>query len=941
MSKRFCSYCGTELTDNAKFCFNCGSKVSSGNLKSNEKDYESENEDSISKNLYNQYKDIICAEVVTAYTNNMSVGLTLLYQKGKNYNFSKEMVDEIIYEQNKKIDNFIKYISTLYINGSLLMLDINDEEINECIQYATNIGLYEDDAQCLYDYFIEVNMIDEKGEILKHQLSSYKQKGIIDKLENIKNNHPNINNYDFYTRFIKALADLEELQLSLHNQNNSIELGKDDEKIIAEKAFEIGFSNWDDIYSCIDGAEEKLGFADKVRFRNLKIRVDKNEKMFSSICPSKEITIFGEQVKFESSLFIKGFIINSVIATADAIAPNLEKLEKIADKLGSQSSYTEIGDCCKAIAELRENSTRTVIQKLPLPKEDKIRMKESADREFEKFDERFPKILAALAVCLKALDDGVEDVRLQNELNKSMRGKWVGGGFGLKGAVKGAVTSSALNAGTGLIYSAFNGISNLLAKSGATSKKKEVFGEFIIETSKYIQDLIEEVVVFCIDYINSNYELGSSLYNVTYALNSESYRDQFKKADFKVDTLIHILKSDPYEIKNYETLASLISKESANESKTDMKALITIAEWFGIDEENLKSDFIESMLKHYENDYEIKCEIVYRSEIAFGEKNEDLRTKVFDDYLNSDTSTTLNNYTFGELRETITNIENFEQKYEYSVKQYKHKIICDFVNWHIEKDLAKFSIENLNVLFENINNVKKYYGCSDIADEAEKRIYLKIIEYCKIDPETNDPKAIDEYIKKIKEIDNKCIYDFSNLIDEFERKQSTVISELERKQRTVDGVEYDSKEEADNARNVMQIIDNIMNNNEIPTLSEKVYRIMQYKFKSEAAKQKIDELEKTLIKQINVDKNNLNYQTTVGKLILYIILTPVIGVVGCLFGWIGIVIALCVIVGMWSSYGDASSCAKLHNQGIAMRKLNIDNFYRLFVIEDDHLVPRK
>ena len=76
-------------------------------------------------------------------------------------------------------------------------------------------------------------------------------------------------------------------------------------------------------------------------------------------------------------------------------------------------------------------------------------------------------------------------------------------------------------------------------------------------------------------------------------------------------------------------------------------------------------------------------------------------------------------------------------------------------------------------------------------------------------------------------------------------------------------------------------------------------------------------------------------------LILYIILTPVIGVVGCLFGWIGIVIALCVIVGMWSSYGDASSCAKLHNQGIAMRKLNIDNFYRLFVIEDDHLVPRK
>ena len=928
MGKVFCSNCGTELNDNAKFCFSCGAKINSSVLKSEELKLEKEN--SISENLYYQYKDIICEEVVAAYVNNINIGINLLYQKGKSYYFSKEMVDKVVVEQNKKIDDFIKYLSTLYINGSLLMLDMSDYEIDECIQYAMNIELDENDAQDLYDYFIEVNMIKEKRDILKKQLFSYKQKGIVDKLEDIKKGYSKIDNYNFYMRFINALAALEEVQLSLHNQKDSIDLSENDKNIIAEKAFEIGFSNWDDIYSCIDGAEEKLGFADKVRFRDLKIRVDKNEKMFSSICPSKEITIFGERIHFESSLFIKGFIMNSVIATANSIAPDLERLEKIADKLSSQSSYSEIGNCCKAIAELRKNSTRIVIQKLPLPKQEKARMRESADEEFEEFDERFPKILAALAMCLKALDDGVEDVKLKNELNKSMRGKWVGGGFGLKGAVKGAVTSSALNAGTGLIYSAFNGISNMLAKSSATSKKKEAFGEFIIETGKYIQGLIEEVVAFCIDYIDSNYELESSLYNVTLTLNSESYKDQFKNANFNVSTLIHILKSDPYEIKNYEILIPLILKENAAESKTDMKSLITIAKWFGFDEEKLKSDFIESMLKHYENDYEIKCDIVHRSEIAFDNKNEDLRTQVFDDYLDNDKSTTLNSYTFDELKKVITSIENFGQKYEYSVEQYKNKIIQNFVNWHIEKDLAEFSTDNLNALTENVNNVKKYYGSSEATDEAEKKIYLKTIENCKIDLETNDPQKIDGYIDEIKEIDNKCIYDFSNLI-----------VELEKNQKTVDGVEYDSKEEADNARNVMQIIDNIMNNNEIPTLSEKVYRIMQYKFKSEAAKKRVDELEKKLIEQINVDMNNLDYQTTTGTLLLYIILTPIIGVIGCLFEWIGIVIALCVIVGMWSSYGEASSFAKQHNQEISMRKLNIDNFYRLFVVENEHLIPKQ
>ena len=85
--------------------------------------------------------------------------------------------------------------------------------------------------------------------------------------------------------------------------------------------------------------------------------------------------------------------------------------------------------------------------------------------------------------------------------------------------------------------------------------------------------------------------------------------------------------------------------------------------------------------------------------------------------------------------------------------------------------------------------------------------------------------------------------------------------------------------------------------------------------------------------QINIDEANLNRQTTAGKLLLYIILTPIIGIVGCCLHWIGLIIALCVVVGMWSSYRDDFACAKEHNQKIALSIVSEakTEFYKMFV----------
>lgn len=925
MNKIFCSNCGTELNNDVKFCFKCGKQVNLNRVKFEDEGIDEK--ESVSQKLYKQYNDIICTETTTAYVNNMNLGIENLYKKGVNYNFSKELVDKVIAEQTEKINVFIKYLKSLYMDGSLLMLDTDDDIVDECIQYALNIGLEEDDADLIYENFIEINMIKEKSDVLKEQLDCYRMNGFITEIEYIKNTYSAIDNYDFYIEFIKKISELQEFQLLLHKQSDSIELTQNDKKAVAEKAFEMGFTNWDDVYSYIDGAEEALGFANEVRIKAFKSKIDKNEKMFALICPIKEITIFGIHVQFESSLFIREYIMNTVIENVDLIASDMEKLEDIKNKLNSQSSYLEIGKYCKKIIDLRDNVTRIIIQELPIPQQEKDEMRDYANDKFRNFDERFPEILETLAICFKELDEGVEDVKWQNELNKNSRGRWVGGGFGLQGAVKGAVTSSVLNAGTGLIYSSLNGISNMIARGSANSQKKKIFGEFIKETYQYLQDVIERITIFCLDYIDSNYELQFSEYKKTF----ESYLEQKEINDINAEALILRLKAMPYEIDTYETLAKFIVKESAIESKADMEALITVAKWFDIDEEKIRNANINFIIENFNKDDIQKCDLLYRSEIAFNSKNETLRNEIFNEYLNSSTLTTLKVHTFDELKNIIKNIDDFGLKYEYLIDEYKRIRVSEFIDWHFENDMIEFSAENINVLAENINKVKQYYDGKylDIIDNAEKKICLIPIKYYKIDLEKSNITELNSFIEKVKEINSNCVFDFS-----------PIIAEAEKNKRTVGGIEYESNEDANEARNEIAAINNIMSNKEILTFSEKVYTIMKYQFKSESAKQCINDLEKKLISQIQYEKANLNHQTTVGKLILYLILTPIVGVISCMFGWKGIIVGLFIIVGMWSSYKEAVCSAKEHNEKIIVRKLNIDRFYMLFIIKDDHLVPK-
>ncbi len=74
--------------------------------------------------------------------------------------------------------------------------------------------------------------------------------------------------------------------------------------------------------------------------------------------------------------------------------------------------------------------------------------------------EAFNKEFSAIENMYYKIVEKAEEEKLQRELRKESRGRFVGGGFGLKGAIRGTIQAELLNQVTGLGHSAFNSFGN-------------------------------------------------------------------------------------------------------------------------------------------------------------------------------------------------------------------------------------------------------------------------------------------------------------------------------------------------------------------------------------------------------------------------------------------------------------------------------------------------
>ena len=99
----------------------------------------------------------------------------------------------------------------------------------------------------------------------------------------------------------------------------------------------------------------------------------------------------------------------------------------------------------------------------------------------------------------KSIIDAGERQKRIRELNKQNRGRWIGGGFGLKGALTGAMTAGALNAVGGLLYGAANSVGNFVTDINISSNLEKFYSPETIEAFESI--LIKDVYLYKYNFI--------------------------------------------------------------------------------------------------------------------------------------------------------------------------------------------------------------------------------------------------------------------------------------------------------------------------------------------------------------------------------------------------------------------------------------------------------
>ena len=150
------------------------------------------------------------------------------------------------------------------------------------------------------------------------------------------------------------------------------------------------------------------------------------------------------------------------------------------------------------------------------------------------------------------IEAGVETERQMRELRKASRGRMVGGGFGVKGAVKGMATAGLFNATTGAIHSARNAVGNAMTRSKTQRQLQELYD------SKDFRLGVRDCIQTCV--LNMGYlveeALGLNIPKEEFTSKATALRENFRQVpkEKQPEVAAEILKLAPDSDETYKLL---------------------------------------------------------------------------------------------------------------------------------------------------------------------------------------------------------------------------------------------------------------------------------------------------------------------------------------------------------------------------------------------------
>ena len=220
--------------------------------------------------------------------------------------------------------------------------------------------------------------------------------------------------------------------------------------------------------------------------------------------------------------------------------------------------------------------------------------------DIDTFWEKYVGIIDQWSKPYYAIADRVAEIRLNQEQlseyrtkRRQLRGRVIGGGFGISGAVKGMAAAGAMNAVIGMGHMLFNGLGEIVTSISTASALRRIFED--PQTLRTLKIGVYHsafgchlaLVDCCNQYLDMNIPVPSAddvQLSQNYGNNAARIVDPTEKAKL----ILSALELNPYEKDHYRALLDVYGDEK--------QELEQIAAYFGVDIGKIKSAYIEDRM---------------------------------------------------------------------------------------------------------------------------------------------------------------------------------------------------------------------------------------------------------------------------------------------------------------------------------------------------------
>jgi len=724
MALIICTECGKRFSDKAPACPECGCptdvilKELNGNdesVSSTEK-MASLDESTIieDRRLNRALRDTIINKVIGAKVNGIEVDRELLYNIGMHYNCPSESVDLIVKESEEIIERYYGFLDSIVFNNIDIMLSIGDDIESDAYNFAKNLGLSDLYVKQLYDRYLLLHRFDDKRALLKKALDDFKNEGEFS--DRITTSDPNFDkdfNENEYKRFKSAIMQMCDKYTKMLDSCKADELSSEEFQELFFLGVKLGF-NVEDIDSCLFGVRKKLGVDDIIGYNQKQRDIKEQGNVFGRFVKNNKTRLLGRQIIFESCYFVSDALKNSIKNDLLIMKKRSSDFFKSLDYSKYNVSTQLRSDMEKVVLKPWGELIRQFVEKMECSEENRSEILFNALEYYSEIYEATTGRVGAIQELYTQIVTESNKKDLDVLYATANRGRWVGGGFGIKGAIKGRIQAGLLNAGSDALHGMIDSY-KMMQNGLEESRSKNKLGIFIVaEIDKLVSLLVDATPLLLIDATQSVF------YYSVYSMEDKwvNYvRNRIKNAKSlkdKISWTINLLKEEPTNAEVYQALYVLIS-ENSSDINDDVNNLLQVAKWFKKDVEKLKESILAVIdLKSGNKDLDWYIRL-YEHEKRLGVKSErisktvkEIRTHIYEG---------VSEYTPEEVDFLLEQLRNAlgEESYYYQVdvEQIRNRVIKKY-----DIDFGSVKSDELKRNIEGLKNIISEY--SSFSEEMSK-----------------------------------------------------------------------------------------------------------------------------------------------------------------------------------------------------------------------------